>query len=493
MNDFRALERVSGVYFSVLVSVFLLVVPVGGYEAIGVFKYRLFLGVCLSYCVIVVLFRLQLAIVGIEPIGGVGVWVRKMDLSAKLLLLMLLLIVVSAVLSRYGGVFVGAFRQEGMLTYSIYILSCVFVAKYLNPKRWMLWFLGICVVLFCAISFIQLAGANPFVLFPRGHNFYSAGAYFPERFIGTIGNVGLAGAFLSLVAGVFAMAVIKSPGFKECLLLAIPLFLVVWLIFALAVDAAILAVSAGFLLMLPIAIIGKQSLAKALFGISIALAAIAAARLSPSPLMLSAIFAIFAAGVSKIDFFDKIPIKWYRAGSVGFVLIAIFASIVFVLRGSHDYGSMLYEASQILRGNWDDSFGSARVYIWRNVVEQMQFRNLLFGTGPDTLGHWPIAPFGGFCEEQGIWMLTHIDAAHNEYLHMLATIGLLPLLCYLLVLAIAAIHWWREPQNTAAAIAGAGVLFYCIQAFFGISMPITAPFFWACLAILISKERVANK
>ena len=149
----------------------------------------------------------------------------------------------------------------------------------------------------------------------------------------------------------------------------------------------------------------------------------------------------------------------------------------------------VYEASEVLRGRWDDTFGTRRVYIWRHVLEGIRLEALLLGTGPDTLGHWPIPPFTRYVEATGVTVTAGIDAAHNEYLQILATGGLLSLLAYLGALGVAAVNWVRYPENQVAAVAGAGVLFYCVQALFGISQFIVSPLLWACLGVLICAQR----
>jgi len=53
-------------------------------------------------------------------------------------------------------------------------------------------------------------------------------------------------------------------------------------------------------------------------------------------------------------------------------------------------------------------------------------------------------------------------------------------------LIVSAIQWGKlAPDNPGVAVCGGAVLCYCIQAFFGISSLITAPFFWITLAILV--------
>ncbi|MBR4231689.1 MAG: O-antigen ligase family protein, partial [Oscillospiraceae bacterium] len=123
------------------------------------------------------------------------------------------------------------------------------------------------------------------------------------------------------------------------------------------------------------------------------------------------------------------------------------------------------------------------IYIWRNCLKLFPERPL-FGGGPDTLGAREIPPFIRWDPDQGM-LKRGIDAAHNEYLNILVNQGLLALLAYLSALAACAVVWYRTAEDPAAAVAGGAVLFYCIQAFFGISMCLSAPYMWLALGILL--------
>ena len=91
-------------------------------------------------------------------------------------------------------------------------------------------------------------------------------------------------------------------------------------------------------------------------------------------------------------------------------------------------------------------------------------------------------------------LTAHIDAAHNEYLNVMYHQGIFALLSYLAALLCALIGYLRSaPKNAAAAILGAGVLCYAIQAFFNISMYLTAPYFWLCLGMLDAENRKTNE
>ncbi len=96
-----------------------------------------------------------------------------------------------------------------------------------------------------------------------------------------------------------------------------------------------------------------------------------------------------------------------------------------------------------------------------------------------------IPPFSRYDPALGKTVKAAIDAAHNEYLNILFHQGLPALLVYLAALTAVAVRFLRQARcSTAAAVLGAGVLCYLIEAQFGISQPITSPFFWLCLGLL---------
>jgi O-antigen ligase len=267
------------------------------------------------------------------------------------------------------------------------------------------------------------------------------------------------------------------------------------------VDAGIITLATGVVLMLPVAVTDQKSLSGTLFVFAILISAFILSetvifndgyiglRLEHLPFLFVTVIVVFLAFIVKrVGVIAKIPRYWYKICSIAVVFLVIGFTFLYLWFYNGENDGMIYEASEMLRGRWDDDFGTRRIYIWRNVWEGLQPSNILLGTGPDTLGYWNIEPFSRFNEELGITLIAPIDAAHNEYLHILATGGLLSLFSYLSALVYTFVQWFRSPNNHVAAVAGTGVLFYCIQAFFGISMPIAAPFFWVCLGVTINAQ-----
>ena len=146
----------------------------------------------------------------------------------------------------------------------------------------------------------------------------------------------------------------------------------------------------------------------------------------------------------------------------------------------------LPEFSRVLHGEWDDSFGTNRGYIWRWTLELVPER-LLFGGGPDTIGLRLDKVISRYRPVFNSSYTQVLDMAHNEYLNLLVNQGLLALLLYLTLLVAAAGKWLRlASQDTGAAVCGAAALGYCLQAFFGLSTPFTTSYLLLALALLVS-------
>ena len=162
----------------------------------------------------------------------------------------------------------------------------------------------------------------------------------------------------------------------------------------------------------------------------------------------------------------------------GLILLALLG--VWLLPG---LPGMFGEAHALLHGKADPTFGSGRIYIWKNVWEAICARPW-FGGGPDTLAHQVSAYFERYDADANRILRATIDAAHNEYLNIWADQGVFALLCWLGALGASAVRFVRRADEAETLICGSAVLGYCIQAFFGISTCISAPYLFLAWAML---------
>jgi energy-converting hydrogenase Eha subunit C len=165
-------------------------------------------------------------------------------------------------------------------------------------------------------------------------------------------------------------------------------------------------------------------------------------------------------------------------------MVLLFLTILAILYALYDcnvagnvnrYGSL---GSYLL---FNDDWGSARGYIWRNAMEcyyGLPFWKKIVGFGPDTFGILVMKKTANNPYNQ------LFDSAHNEYLHMLTTVGLAGLIAYLVFIFenVRRCFYYRDKSPYIIAIMF-GVICYSVQAFVNINLPIVAPIFWLLLGM----------
>lgn len=430
-------ESLTAVYLAGMLFVYLLFPGFGGYEQLTEHKVRLFYWLSGGCLILAALIRAELCIVGAaKPPQLKKIWVGT-SVPEKLILLYWAVTGLSTVCAiDRATAFWGSGRMEGFLTITLYCGCFLLVARWGRPARWMLWLFGAAMALNCLLALIQMAGFNPLTLYPHGMTYYDADVLYAGEFLGTLGNVDILSAVLCVAIPALWVALAVLRG-KRRFFLLIPLTLCIATLLGSFVAGGIVGIIGSALLIIPT--LGKTK-----------------------------------------------PVR-RRLAVVMVVILALGIVAVYCFGGQ--IGGFIAEASALLHGHWDDSFGSGRLFIWRNVVGLLPER-LLLGGGPDTLGLRLDAVFERYDETLGVLIRSTIDNAHNEYLNILVNQGLPALLLYLAALCSAAVPWLKHGHgNPAAAVCGSAVLGYCVQAFFGVSSPISAPYFWLALGLLTASMK----
>ncbi|QNL44062.1 O-antigen ligase family protein [Oscillibacter hominis] len=422
-------ERLTALYLGLMALVYPLWVT-GDYQTISAQKFRCFLILTGGYVLAMAVLGLEMLVLGQARCPGPRqVW-NGAALPQKLIVLFWLLSAASTLFSPWRSEAVwGMTRNEGLVTLSLYCASFLLVSVFGRARMWMLYLLGASMSALAIVGLIQLTGANPFGLYPGGYSYFDAGSAYSGQYLTTIGNVDLLAALLCVVIPAFALALLRCHE-RERFLLTVPLALCAALAVGMRVAAGYVALL-GTALILPPVLCRKKRGWLALLSCALLCAGLAAA---------------------------------YFAGDA--------------------LGATAGELSALLHGRVEDSFGSGRVYIWKEVLSIVPER-LWFGGGPDTLSIRVAGYFERYDPALGLVLRSLIDVAHNEYLNLLANQGLLALAAYLGALAASALRWARRAaSDAAAAVLGGGILCYCIQAFFGISSCITAPALWLMWGLL---------
>ncbi len=424
--------KLSYIFVALMLTVFLFWFDKTGFSGITEAKLKLFKIICGGYVVLnIVLIPACLLTELLKP-AELKALIKNSTWTQRLVLAFMLITVLSGILSQYSEqTWQGVSRYEGVQTICIYCLCFIFLSSFGRVKKWMAYLLGASLFLFGIICILQLYGLNPFELYPDGLNYFGAGIDYTGAYLGTIGNTDLLAGFLCIAITVLWVYVVRMNE-KTRFLLIIPTVMALFVLVKMSVSAGILGVFGGAVLTLPFVLPISEKTKNILIVILIA-------------------------------------------------LVVLSVALVYLC----DFGiDILHEAHELMHGRADESFGSGRLYIWKNVIEKVP-DNLLFGMGPDTMSLAGIEPFTRYDEAKNVQIVAEIDTAHNEYLNIMFHQGIFALLAYLAALITAATKWIKQGgKNIACAVLGAAVLCYCIQAFFGISMMITAPFFWISLGLL---------
>ena len=424
----------TNIFIALVSSIFILYPGLADYQAIQEAKFELFRLLFGGYLGVMALAALELRLLGRCRWLSPGALWRKANWTQRLVVCYWLLTVLSTLCSplrRYA--LWGMSRQEGLITITIYCGCFLCVSTYGRLRRWMADVFGAAMTLFAVLCLLQLRGGNPLGLYPEGYNYFGANVDYPGAYLGTIGNVDSVAALLCLAIPLLWVALVRLKDMRRWWL-ALPLALNLLVLMKMNVQAGLLGVLVGTALMLPVVLpVGKRG--------------------------RTALWMVVAAGA------------------------AICLGLVWT--SPRTWGT-IYELREVLHGNWEDSFGSGRVYIWKQVLSRVP-RHLWLGTGPDTMAAVQIVGYT-YCDPAlGTSIPFIVDVAHNEYLNVLYHQGLPALLAYLAALISSAVGWLRRSgQSVGVAALGGAVLCYCIQAFFGFSICQTAGLFWVGWALLES-------
>lgn len=417
-------------FLALMGTVFLLYTGPDGYAAIKQAKLSAYFVLAGGYLVLMALYGLTALARGRATLPTPAALWRKSSPAQKLVLCYWGFTALSALCSPFGAqTILGMTRGEGLVTQTLYCGTFLCVSAFAPPIRRLGGVTGAVMTAFCLLCLVQMQGYNPLGLYPDGLSYLDANINYAGIYLGTIGNADLVSALLCLTLPLFAGLALRGTGRLRWLYL-LPAALCALVLVQMDVQAGLVGAGLGLLLaapkLLPLSQKGRK-------------------------------IAVFA---------------------VILLLLAGFAALLLVDAQS----GTVYELQQVLRGNWQEDFGSGRVRIWRQVLALVPQRPWL-GFGPDTMSACGVTGYFWYHAASDTTIPLMVDAAHNEYLNILFHQGIPALLCYVGALLSTAAGWLRSRDGSAAAL-GAGVLCYGIQAFFGFSMCHTAGLFWLVWAAL---------
>ena len=205
-------------------------------------------------------------------------------------------------------------------------------------------------------------------------------------------------------------------------------------------------------------------------------------------ILICAVLLLILKAKEPSDEFRKV-LFWVLLGTGLFFVTAVLAALVYftTIGSQYDLGSW----SQYLRFN--DEWGTGRGLIWRYMIKifnQQPWYRKLFGTGADTIG---IIMNEKYASELSRIGYNLVDNAHNEFLQIMVTQGVLGLLSYLAFSGIGVIYPLLSKNKKANLFQQAfavSALCYLVQSVVNLHQPITTPLLVVFLAVAMSENMV---
>lgn len=435
IDQYKLPKTITDIFIYIMLTVFILYCGTSGYSGMFESKFNIFCFTCGGYVIITLLILFELILIGhikFEPTK----LIKNMGVPQKLAIVYLIFTWLSALISPYfPDTLIGVSRYEGAITISIYCLVFVLVSYFGKITKHMIYVFSGTVAIFSVICILQIYGLNPFMFYPEGYNYNDAYIAYNGQFLGTIGNTDTVAAFLCIAIPILWMSLIHLTD-KKRFFIILPLILSIYVLVKMWVLAGIVGIAIGTLLSIPFSIKMTKAQRK---------------------IILLTTSIIFIVGIVSIYF-------------------------------SKTESGLFFEIRALLHGNFDDAFGSGRMYIWKSVLKEIP-KNLLLGTGPDTMLNTNIQPFIRFDTRLDASIVGQIDIAHNEYINILFHQGIFAFLSYCALIVSVGYGWLKHGNRFKyIGILGSSFMCYLIQAFFGFSSCVVSPLFWMIMALIISKR-----
>lgn len=497
------LRRLAGIFVMLILTVHPLIIGKDSYY--GLEKVKLYFFWSVATCFLVITGVILLIRRWLDP-GYMRFWgfptlfssLRPYEWAG---LLFFLALIVSTILSDNPETALrGATdRNEGLFTWSLYIFSALAVGRFYKPKERDFLFFISAAALVAGYGICQFYGLDFLSL--EIPEYSSSGPYM--TFVSTMSNNNVASAYFGLAAS--ASLVLFSRMEKRSHIIFLPLGGIIFYMMILGgARSGYVGLAAAFTLSLPFIAGNKKSAARLLWGfaafavlwrIAQAVFDYKATTLGWSqdyqhlgftrPFLLPAAGIIAAVGAA-LWFVKSLPEgdfpkKPYRAGWLLLTAAVVAAGVISVPILAEKTGDgNLTQLSEMIKGNFDDSFASNRVFIWRRGLALWREKPIT-GHGPDNFALGFRERFG---DETNAFMGVTVDKAHNEYLQVLVDAGILGLLGQLLFYFL--IFWGirgRQKDRLSAAAAVA-MVFYMTQAFFNFSSLFANPVAWTMWGVL---------
>ena len=461
----KILNKITSIYLYFIFIIFILLVDNTGYYNILNFKWNIYLYTSVIYILvilIIVVFKILNHSISIKDFKF-----NKIYLFALIYIFTLIL---SCLFSPYknNNLLIGSKRMEGLIVNIIYIMSFMVVSLTYKFNKKILYAVLIPSIIMGIIVIIQSL-------------FFKNGMCGGDYCYSTIGNVDTVGFIYSMYITLAIMLFIFSKSInKKYLIISIIMSLIVMMI--INVTSMYVTLFVIMLLILPYICLVSKLLFRYLLVTLLIVVCSAIYHLEYILILIPIIFIILLLMVICYKNNYNILCKNNIIISYICLLITIFLMIN-VLYMIEFKSGFLYEVHSILHGNFDDSFGTTRMFIWKRTIKMIDTRYLLFGYGIDSFGIPFMNRYVDDIMQTGY--VTIQDNACNIYLTRLINIGIVGLSAFIIFI-LSAFNLIKKYKNTLSICLLVTLLSYLIQGMFNIEVVIVTPIFYALLSIYIT-------
>lgn len=491
------LEVISSVYIFVLLLIFPIMVDQTGFFKILEFKWHTYLVIGLVYIISIIGVYLYFLLFKKAN------YLKKIKLRKAHYFLFAFMIInilscfLSPFYSKYN-LFVGVGRGEGLIMMMLYSISFLFVSLFAKfNKRYIVYF-SISSIMLNVIAILQYIGFNPFNIFQDGIGTHNV------SFMTTIGNIDFISALycILLTISFSAFVFIENDSKYNKIIHFISVLFGFFIFGIINVSSGKVAFICTLILALPFILTNHKRFARTLF-------------------LLATIFFGYCFNIIINPQYhyniEKLTLDWqFNWYALAFlIVIVIMCYLAYLLYNKFDFDysknkktikilyfiiigcgicgilglylidlkrGIFHEMHELLHGNFDDDFGTYRIFLWKRTLPLIKEYPLI-GTGADSFAIRFMAKYTN--DIASIGELSLNDTAANVYLTMAINIGITGLISYLGFI-YCQLKDGIKNMNNYSRILFIAIVCYLIQDFFNLWLVIITPIFWLLMALHLS-------
>lgn len=487
----RILALISEIYIFVIIILFPIMVDKTGFFHILECKWNYFVIISTTYISLsIIVFLYYLIVKKANYLRHIKF--SMVQWTAIAFLLVNILSCFTSPFFRSYNLFIGVGRGEGLIVMSLYILTFLFVSIFATFKKRHILYFSISSIILNLIAVLQYIGFNPFNMYQDGIGTHNV------SFMTTIGNIDFISAMYCILLAVSLSSFIFLEDSKcNKIIHLLSIYLGFFILGIIDVTSGKVAFLSILVLFFPYIVKNNKRLARFIIIIATILMAYCSnIMLNPEyhydisklgiyfqfnyiTLLFILVCLILILLAKKLystyySIDNKKIIKSFYL-SIGVLMLLGILVLYFVNFKS----GMLYEMHELLHGNFDDDFGTYRIFLWKRTFK-LVYQFPILGSGPDSFAIRFMARYTS--DIASIGPLTINDTAANVYFTMLINLGIVGLFTYLSFIFFQLKEGIKN-MNNYSKILFITLICYLIQDFFNLSVVIVSPLFWLLMGL----------